>query len=555
MDERSRLRASMPTGSRERPACLAWTTRAPLRTITVLRTITLLGVIAALGAITMLLVFFSGAAHAADRWTDIADAEWVADYGVTAEQVAGVAAGYGDGTFRPGLAVGRGHFAKMAAVGLGVPPSLPDTPSFSDVPAADPLYSYIEGAVAAGVISGYGDGTFRPAAPVVQQQAESILGLHLAGEELAETGAIAGDQGDYPSLAAWYAAEGAGALSPFADAASVATAHAPAVAYLVARGVIQGSARGGGLYLDPLGGLTRARAVVLIIRVAGTEVSVPRAIEPFVSTEWLQAELETEGLVVVDLRSAADYAAGHIPGSVSAPFGGDSGWAKPADGLTMELPGDEALFETIGGCGIDAGSRVVLVGGVSASGYPLVDATRVAATLVYAGVENIAILQGGYKTWTAEGRAVATEATVAQPATYSGTVDRELFVFTQYVMTRIGAVTLVDTRSADVYFGVTVEAAAPKAGHIPTAVSLPTSWALETGGTYIAAEVAGAMAAGVVGADKSRPIIVYCTFGGTASVWWYLLSQVLGYRDVKLYDGSAQAWVRDNDMEAYTWGP
>jgi thiosulfate/3-mercaptopyruvate sulfurtransferase len=516
-----------------------------------LRTLLLSSVLMAL-----CLALLSGSALAAERWTDISEEQWATGYGVTADEVAAVAAGYADGTFRPTLSVSRGHFAKMAVTGLDLQTGGPAISSFSDVAVTDALFPWIEGAVAAGVISGYEDGTFRPTAPVTRQQADSILGHFLANRELGLAGHIAGDRGEYLLLDAWYAAEGAGVLAEFADAGSVSTAHAPATAYLVHRGVMEGSARSGGVYLDPLGDLTRAQAVVLILRVGGADVAPPPSLDPFVSTDWLKTNLGKQGLVVIDLRGATDYAAGHIPGSISVPFSSNSAWARSANELTLELPPQADLLKTIGDCGVRADSSVVLVGGVAqvAPTYPLVDTARVAATLAYAGVEKVAIMQGGYQKWATEGKASTSEAPLAQPVAYGAAVDGGIFVSTEYVKEHIGVATIVDTRTADVYFGVTPDAAAPKAGHIPTARSLPTQWVWQTGGTYVSADLAQQMAAGVIGPDKGREIIVYCTFGGTASAWWFVLTQVLGYRDVKLYDGSAQAWAKDNDMVAFTWG-
>jgi thiosulfate/3-mercaptopyruvate sulfurtransferase len=61
------------------------------------------------------------------------------------------------------------------------------------------------------------------------------------------------------------------------------------------------------------------------------------------------------------------------------------------------------------------------------------------------------------------------------------------------------------------------------------------------------------MAFGAIGWDAHREIIVYCGVGGYASTVWFVLSQVLGYRNVRFYDGSAQEWVRTEPMLPYVW--
>jgi hypothetical protein len=220
----------------------------------------------------------AGTALAAPPWPDASESFWAgystAGLTITSAKVATVAGGYPDGTFKPGLAVNRGQFAKMAVDGLGLPTSTPATQTFSDVVPSSTFYRWIEGGVDAGIIGGYPDHTYRPGTSVSRQGANSILGLYLSGKEmsLSPTHQILGDHGSYASLAAWYAAEGAALLLPFVDRGSLASVHAPATAYLVYRHVVQGGGTGG-LYLQPVTSLTRAQAVVMILRVKAVTFS------------------------------------------------------------------------------------------------------------------------------------------------------------------------------------------------------------------------------------------------------------------------------------------
>ena len=224
---------------------------------------------AVIGLAALVFVLGTGATFA---WTDITDDEWVGTYGVTATQAATVAGGYEDGTFRPGLAVNRGQFAKMVVDGFALTKDSPATVTFSDVATSNYYSAWIEAAAAGDIISGYTDNTFRPGQAVTRQQANSMLGKYLAQKELEEKGYLQGNSATYASLDAWYTAEGAAILAQFADRSSVASAHAPAVAYLIYHGVTKGSQRSGGLYLSPGASLTRAQAVALILRVKGTDL-------------------------------------------------------------------------------------------------------------------------------------------------------------------------------------------------------------------------------------------------------------------------------------------
>jgi thiosulfate/3-mercaptopyruvate sulfurtransferase len=293
-----------------------------------------------------------------------------------------------------------------------------------------------------------------------------------------------------------------------------------------------------------------------------------RTIEPLISTAWLEAHLGDKlsaavapapsagALLIVDIRETRLYEAGHIPGSVSIPFSPMSDWALSDDELLMELPPDEDLFDLLGRWGIGPDSTVVLVGTVEpgpAPRYALADAPRVAATLAHAGVANVGILDGGFPRWASEGRPVTLEVPAAAPRPFLGAADNEMFVTTDYVRAHLGRAALVDGRDADQYFGVTACPFAGVGGHIPTAQSLPAPWMWEEDGTYRSVEALRGMAEGVVGQDRDAEIIVYCGVGGYASAWWFVLSQILGYNNVKIYDGSAEAWVKGDSMVSYTW--
>lgn len=226
------------------------------------------------------------------------------------------------------------------------------------------------------------------------------------------------------------------------------------------------------------------------------------------------------------------------------------------DDLLLEVPPEAELFATLGALGITSSSWVVVVSapnpGEPAS-YGFSAATRVADTLIYAGVANTSVLDGGYPRWVADAGPVTTEIPAVTPTTYSGQADSSMFVSTEYVKEHLGRAYVVDARDADVYYGVTVEPWATKAGHIPTAKSLPTPWLWSSDGIFKDVGVLRQMAIGATGPGRGRETIVYCGVGGYASTAWFVLTQVLGYRNVKFYDGAAQAWSKTEPMTPYRW--
>lgn len=259
--------------------------------------------------------------------------------------------------------------------------------------------------------------------------------------------------------------------------------------------------------------------------------------------------------------SGADY---YVPSICKYPYGSGnvSGLGNfylclfaPDCGLWMELPTDAALFTTIGNAGITADSLVVVIGRTVEpyAPYAVADAARVAITLIYAGVENVALLSGGYDKWAAEGRATSTEPVTPTAVAYTGVADAAMFVTMSYVANKVGeeGTTLVEGREADIYYGIIQEPWTTRAGHIPTAKNLPAPWfwatTVDEAGvtTYITWKDTSAiteMATTVLGNDGDEEIISYCGVGGYTSPVWYVLTQVVGYRNVKLYDGSMQEW-------------
>jgi thiosulfate/3-mercaptopyruvate sulfurtransferase len=281
-------------------------------------------------------------------------------------------------------------------------------------------------------------------------------------------------------------------------------------------------------------------------------------IDPIVSTQWLGDNRSFPNLVILDVRAPDNYAKGHIPDAINVPGLGNFYLClfDPNCGLWMELPEDGALLTNIGNAGITGDSLVVVVGRTVEpyAPYAVADAARVAITLLYAGVKNVALLNGGYDKWAAEGRATSTVPVTPTAVTYTGAVNKAMFVTKDYVEAKIGKSLLVEARDADIYFGIIQEPWTKRAGHIPSAKCLPSPWLWTfakdekgaiTYGTWKDANVIREMALAVLGEDASEEIIVYCGVGGYASPMWFALTQMVGYANAKIYDGSMQEWSAD----------
>lgn len=289
-----------------------------------------------------------------------------------------------------------------------------------------------------------------------------------------------------------------------------------------------------------------------------------RIVDAIVSTQWLNDHIEDANLVIIDLRDPKIYAGGHLKGSVNitAPGNFFECFMDPDCGLWMELPSDDALFKTIGNLGITAESTIVLFGetdithSLEAGYYGLTLSARVAITLLYAGIENVAILEGGYTKWVAEGRSISTEIVFPSSTPFKGVINETIFVQKNYIEAQLGKSILVDTREANAYFGIEKDFLSAGEGHIPTSklLSAPWVWTISEDQaeeaewlSWMDASKISEMAAAILGENKEKEIIVYCGAGGYASPVYFILSEQLKYKNVKFYDGSMQEWSADPD--------
>jgi len=266
-----------------------------------------------------------------------------------------------------------------------------------------------------------------------------------------------------------------------------------------------------------------------------------RIIPPIVSTEWLQCHLGEEELLVLDTRSVEDYREGHIPGAVNAYAGA---WAYKKGQLCNEIPDHGELDEWIGALGIDSSSKVVVVGEMETirQGHQTV---RVACTLLYAGLENVALLNGGIAKWRREGRPLTTDKVVPKAKTFKGRYRNDMFITKEELQSKMGQILMLDVREPDYYGGEKKLNCIQRPGHIPGAINMPTSCAFNADGTFKSQEDLLRIVQSAVGTKYDREIVTYCDTGQCCPTWHYLMRELLGFTNVKIYDGSMQEWGSD----------
>lgn len=270
---------------------------------------------------------------------------------------------------------------------------------------------------------------------------------------------------------------------------------------------------------------------------------------PLVAVDWLAAHRGDSGVIVLDIRSAIDgggaeaFAKAHIPGAVHSDYD-KAGWRVTRDGVPFRLPSVAALEKLIGELGIDEDDHVVVVpAGVSASDFAA--AARVYWTLKVAGLVQASILDGGFAAWTAKpGNPVESGPRAPSPKIFTASIDQALVAATPDVeqAERDHGAALVDARPATFFLGRDKAPQVALYGHIAQAINLnhASFYDPATNRLRPAADLAR-----IAAQVPAGPAITYCNTGHWAATDWFVLSEILGRKNTRLYDGSMAAWTAD----------
>jgi thiosulfate/3-mercaptopyruvate sulfurtransferase len=254
-----------------------------------------------------------------------------------------------------------------------------------------------------------------------------------------------------------------------------------------------------------------------------------------VTAEWAEENLETAGVVFVEVdEDTTAYDGGHIPGAVRID------WKTELQDPVRRDFVDRAGFEKLlSAKGIANDDRVILYGGnnnwFAAYAYWYFK--------LY-GHQNVQLLDGGRKKWELDGRPLSSDAVTREETSYSAKEqDATIRAFRDEVVEAINAKNLVDVRSPDEFSGKLLAPAhlpqeqAQRAGHIPSAINVPWSKAANEDGTFKSADELRELYQ-EAGIDEGKATIAYCRIGERSSHTWFALHELLGYGDVKNYDGS-----------------
>ena len=295
----------------------------------------------------------------------------------------------------------------------------------------------------------------------------------------------------------------------------------------------------------------RRVALAAILAIGFASSAQANDVTPLVSPQWLKANLGQQDLVVLDIRSALDgggaeaYQKGHVPGAVHSDYD-KSGWRVTRNGVPFMLPPVPQLEKLIGETGIDEDSHVVVVpAGVSVLDFGA--AARVYWTLKVAGHSKVSILDGGFAAWKADAaNPVETGVNRAQPKIFTVELDKSIFADAGEVeeISKSGGAILLDGRPATYFSGKEKAPAAKAYGHIPRARNIDSATFYDPATNRLRPQ---AELAAIAATLPAGPVLSYCNTGHWAATNWFVLSELLGRKDTKLYAGSMVEWTADGN--------
>jgi thiosulfate/3-mercaptopyruvate sulfurtransferase len=256
-----------------------------------------------------------------------------------------------------------------------------------------------------------------------------------------------------------------------------------------------------------------------------------------VETDWLEQNVDDSNLAIIEVdEDTSAYDKGHIPNAIGLNWESDL-----HDVPRREFVSSEQLANLLGEKGVSSDQTIVLYGGnnnwFASYAYWL---------FKYRGVENVKLLNGGRKKWELESRELTQDETRRPSATFQiGSEQPDIRIFREEVIDRAkaGNEAWVDVRSPEEFRGELLapphlpQEQAQVPGHIPGASNITWAKAANENGTFKSADELKELYESE-GITQDKEIVTYCRIGERSSHSWFVLKELLGYDNVRNYDGS-----------------
>lgn len=290
------------------------------------------------------------------------------------------------------------------------------------------------------------------------------------------------------------------------------------------------------------------------------------AASPTVDVDWVKANQGKAGVVILDVggklggKTKADFLRGHIPGAVWTNYLKDGWRSKDKNKTVGQLSPVKKLEKLIGGLGIGNDDHVILVP-VGGKALDVGTAARIYWTFKVLGHDNVSILNGGMKAYTKAKdkktkkptNPMASGASKPTAKTFKANLRQNMLISKADVKSAMANKgMLVDHRPHNQYIGVNKHGKSKRFGTIPGATSLPENWLTKNGGGAFRSSGELKKLYAMAGVPTSGAQISFCNSGHWASLGWFVSSEIMGNKAVKMYDGSMIEWTADKALPMQT---
>lgn len=273
--------------------------------------------------------------------------------------------------------------------------------------------------------------------------------------------------------------------------------------------------------------------------------------EPLLSTTQVAASINDPKVVLVDVSEGDMYTnKGHLHGAVHTHL---AEWRTAVEKhFLVKSPND--IQQVMRRLGINSDSKVILYSHLDTP-KDLLTSSYIFWAMKLHGLKNISLMNGGFKAWSKENRFSVHDETKVAEGNFTAVLNPNMVADLSYVRQNVGKRPMIDARPAENYFGIAKSDGVARYGHIEGAMSY--FWMYSVTPDLSVKSIDELKTIFTKGFDLSQgeEIILYCTGGLETSFNYFVLNALLGYTNVRLYDGSMREWGNrtDTPMVQYKW--
>ena len=261
------------------------------------------------------------------------------------------------------------------------------------------------------------------------------------------------------------------------------------------------------------------------------------ATDAFVEVAYLKQNINNKNLVLLDTTDIKTFNKGHIQNAIQVDI-----WdfRHKVNNQYVLINTSKKIEQTARNLGINSDSEVIIYG--HHKDKELLKSSYIALALISNGFTNVSLLNGGWGAWEDENNAISTTARKIKKGNFVATFNPNILVDLDYVKAHINKTPMIEARPKIYFTGEKKSNGVKRLGHITGAQSSFWREKFELDDTLKSDKKLDKIFYTHHKLDKNKEVIAYCTGGLEASMNWYVLSQYMNFKDVKIYDASMKQW-------------